>query len=295
MNVETFLHHAASSENYCFRLLAASLCLYSSFAVAQSCGTPEAGGIARTLNDAVLFVSPVLNVDADGAPNWYLVNGSGLSYTCDGVVAIEDGKRVTPESDPKNWQSKCNKAWAQAKVSNNYRQVAIFGFQTDAEKRPIVQGADDPLPGKAYVSATSVTIPNATLGTQRQYVDATAIPYIVLPTSFVAKYKVKAGSLAVVYRKKTGKFSFAVFADGGRLGEASVKLHQNLGNNPIVKIAGVERAKVRIEDLILTVVFPAEVAVPRADSAEWNSEIQSIGAKALAIFGGVEKLQACSQ
>lgn len=117
----------------------------------------------------------------------------------------------------------------------------------------------------------------------------------MLPTSFVAKYKVKAGSLAVVYRKKTGKFSFAVFADGGRLGEASVKLHQNLGNNPIVKIAGVERAKVRIEDLILTVVFPAEVAVPRADSAEWNSEIQSIGAKALAIFGGVEKLQACSQ
>ena len=73
MNVETFLHHAASSENYCFRLLAASLCLYSSFAVAQSCGTPEAGGIARTLNDAVLSVSPVLNVDADGAPNWYLV------------------------------------------------------------------------------------------------------------------------------------------------------------------------------------------------------------------------------
>jgi len=258
------------------------------------CGDPKKEGRTWTHGTAVLFKSSVLNVDADGAPNSYLVNGKGLSYLCDGVVAIENGKRVTPESDPENWQKKCKAAWAIAQKTNDYKGLAIFGFQTDSNNKPILQADGDPLPGEAYVSTTSVVIPNTPPGTQRQYVDALQIPYIVLSPSFVSKNKVKPGSVAVVYRKKTKAFAFAVFADGGRLGEASVKLHQDLGGNPIVKIAGVDRAKSRIDDATLIVVFPNKVAAPSADAVGWNATIQKEGAAALEEFGGVDQLKKCA-
>lgn len=262
---------------------------------AQTCSHPPGLGTVWTQGHAVLFQSGKLNVDADGAPNAYLLNGKGLSYTCDGVLAKENGKRVTPDSHPADWQKKCNAAWALATTSGNYSAVAIFGFQTGAGNRPLVQGEGDPLPGQAYVSATSVSIPGAPSGTQRQYVDALKIPYIVLPAAFVSKYQVKPGTLAVVYRKKSNAHAFAVYADGGGLGEASIKLHQDLGGTPIVRIAGVDRAKARIEDPVLIAVFPETVASPQADPDAWVSNIQEQGATALQEFGGLAQLQTCAQ
>ena len=268
--------------------------LVSPPSVAQTCGNPPGFGQVWTEGNAVLFRSSKLNVDADGAPNSYLVDGKGLSYTCDGVVALEDGKRVTPDSNPADWQRKCNAAWSLARSTGNYSGVAIFGFQTDSGNTPLIQGEGDPFPGRAYISATSVTIPGAPSGTQRQYVDALKIPYIVLPSRFLSRYKVKPGTLAVVYRKKTNAHAFAVFADGGGLGEASIKLHQDIGSNPIVRIAGVDRAKARIEDLVLIAVFPERIAAPQADLDVWNSRIREEGAAALQDFGGLARLQACA-
>ena len=57
----------------------------------QTCGNPPGFNKVWTEGKAVLFKSSKLNVDADGAPNSYLVDGKGLSYTCDGVVAVENG------------------------------------------------------------------------------------------------------------------------------------------------------------------------------------------------------------
>lgn len=268
--------------------------LVPSLSIAQACTNPPATGKVWTHKEAVLFKSPVLNIDADGAPNSYLLDGNGLSYVCDGVVAIENGKRITPKSNPNDWQKKCHAAWLNARATQDYSGVAIFGFQTDRKNVPLIQSEGDPLPGKAYISATSVVIPGAPEGTQRRYVDATKIPYIVLPASFVTRYKIKPGTLAAVYRKKTGLHAFAVFADGGALGEASVKLHQDLGSKPIQKIRGVERAKSRIEDMTLIAVFPNHVASPEADASVWNAKIKEKGAIALDTFGGIDALKACA-
>lgn len=278
------------------RLLSAVFAgILPAIAIGQNCGSPPAIGQVWSHKESVLFKNPVLNVDADGAPHSYLLDGNGLSYTCDGVVALENGRRITPKSNPKDWQQKCNAAWLKATKTQDYTGVAIFGFQTDSEKNPLVQGEGDPLPGTAYISATSVVIPGAPEGTQRRYVDATKIPYIVLPPSFVSKYKIKPGTLAIVFRKKTGLHAFAVFADGGDLGEASVKLHQDLGNTPIQRIHGVERAKSRIEDVTLIAVFPNKVAAPEADADAWNTRIKQEGVAALESFGGIEMLQACAK
>src|SRR6185295_20156995 len=99
-------------------------------------GMTDAFGIKK-VDSALVFSSPHLNVDADGAPNAYRLDGKGLSYTCDGVVALENGKRVTPKSDPVNWQAKCNVAWKKARETNDYSGVAIFGFATDLSNHPL--------------------------------------------------------------------------------------------------------------------------------------------------------------
>lgn len=261
----------------------------------QTCDNPPGFGKIWTEGKAVLFKSSKLNVDADGAPNSYLTDGKGLSYICDGVVAVGNGKRITPYSNPSDWQQKCNAAWSLAKSTGNYSGVDIFGFQTDSKNRPLIQGDGDQFPGKAYISTTSVNIPRAPLGTQRRYVNALDIPYIVLPSTFISKYKVKPGTLAVVYRQKTNTYAFAVYADQGGLGEASIKLHQDLGARPIVLIAGVDRAEARIEDPVLIAVFPERIAAPQADSDAWNSKIKEEGEAALQAFGGLAQLQACAK
>jgi len=149
----------------------------------SDCGATHLDAVPWTKGDAVLFRTPKLNVDADGAPNSYLVDGKGLSYTCDGVVAVENGQRVTPKTDKAHWQEKCRAAWTKAVASGDYSGVAIFGFLTDKQGVPLVQGERDPLPQMGYVSATSVVVPGAPDDAQRRYVDATRIPYVVLPGS----------------------------------------------------------------------------------------------------------------
>lgn len=238
------------------------------------------------------FISRALMVDADGAPNSYRVDGKGLSYTCDGLTAIGS----TPDTDPDNWEKKCQQGWASAKRTGNYSGLRIFGFQTDASGKPIIQKEGDPLPNQAYISTTSVAVPDGPAGTQRRWVDATQIPYVVLSDKFVKTLGVKPGDIAVVYRPSTNKLAYAVYADGGKLGEASVRLHQDIGNDPMkIDRRGVQRAKRGLEDKTLTLVFPGKTTTPTVDAVKWRAEIQQVGAQALAEWGGLSKLQACSR
>lgn len=261
---------------------------------AEECGVPARAGIME-VGTALAFQSQHLNVDADGAPNAYLLDGAGLSYTCDGVVVIENGRRVTPKSDPKNWQSKCNAAWKRARETNDYSGVAIFGFATDSRNRPLVQQAGDPLPGVGFISTTAVVVGGERDGTQRRYIDASRIPYIVLSRQLVAKYGLDSGNIALVYRPSTGRAAFAVYGDSGGLGEGSVKLHQDLGSDPFLVKGGVQRAKRRIEDRVVTFVFRGAKAPPVVDSAAWNTHIQQQGQAALDAFGGMPKVEACAK
>ncbi|WP_165390905.1 glycoside hydrolase family 75 protein [Pseudoduganella lutea] len=276
-------------------LLAVMLGAGPPLSLAQICGNAKQGERTWLHKDAILFKNAVLHVDADGAPNSYLLDGNGLSYTCDGVVAIENGKKVTPKSDPKRWQEKCRAAWKNAKATGDYRGVSIFGFETNEKNVPLVQSKDDPLPGKAYISTTSYPVPGQPKGTQRRYVDATKIPYIVLPPSFRETHKIKRGTLAVVYRPKTGRHAFAVYGDSGSLGEASVKLHQDLGSDPMIVRDGVARAKAGIGDASLIAVFPNAVASPETNTEAWYASIQQEGATALESFGGLEVLKSCAR
>jgi hypothetical protein len=255
------------------------------------------GGVATArVGNGVSFKTRGLAVDADGAPNSYRVDGKGLSYTCDGVVGMVDGKRVTRKTDPANWNRICNEKWAQAQQTGDYASVAIFGFQTDKKGKPIVQQDGDPLPGQAFITTTSVAVPGAPQGSQRQYVDAVEIPYVVLPDAFRRHYGVGPADLAVVYWPRNKKLAFAAFGDGGDLGEASVRLHQDLGNNPMVTTSdGVQRAKRGIPDTVLTVVFPGVPTARGLDADAWRASIAELGATTVTAWGGEARLQACAQ
>lgn len=278
-----------------------SLIWFASVTVAaaqRDCGRPPGtqAGHPWKVDQAVAFETRRLAVDADGAPNSYLLDGNGLSDTCDGVLAIVDGKRVTPASDPAHWLPLCRKAWAEAVASGNYSQVAIFGMLTDKQNKPIVQGAGDALPGKGFISTTSMTIPHTSDGTQRHWVDATQVPYVVLPSSFTSANHVKTGDVAVVYRPKTGAVAFGVFADEGGFGEASVQLHRDLGNEPVTNPnpPAAPRARRGIDEPVITVVFPGVNVPGMADSAAWRRAIQQAGKTALDQWGGVTRLKTCA-
>lgn len=275
----------------------AALLLPPAAVAGQSCGTPAAKtGQEWRIDNSIAFKTRGLAVDADGAPNSYLVDGMGLSDTCDGVVAIVNGKRVTNKSDPQHWLATCRKTWADAVASGDYSQLSIFGFLTDKQNRPLVQADGDPLPGKAYITTTTLTVPNTPAAAQRHWVDAVQIPYIVLPTAqFRKDYGVRPGDVAEVFRPKTGVIAAAVFADCCGVGEGSVKLHRDLGNEPVSNKNGVERANRGIDDLVFTLVFPGVNVAGSLDAAAWNRAIHDSGNKALEKWGGKNRLEACAK
>jgi glycosyl hydrolase group 75 (putative chitosanase) len=235
-----------------------------------------------------------LAVDADGAPDSYRVDGKGLSYTCDGVFAIVGGVAQTQRNNPANWQRLCREYWARATASGNYSNVRIVGFLTDS-RGPVVQGAGDPLPNSAYITTTSLTIPNTPERTQRHYVDASQIPYVVLSQAYARAQGMVPGDVVAVYRPRTDRYAFGVYGDCCSLGEASVRLHQDIGNDPIsVAADGTRRANRGIDDPVVFVAFRGQHTRPTLDSARWREEIGRVGEAALATWGGVTRLRRCA-
>ena len=252
--------------------------------LAMAHSTTAAAPICRT--------SAELAVDADGAPDSYRVDGKGLSYTCDGVFAIVAGVPQTQRNNPRHWQELCNQYWERAKATGDYSKVKIVGFLRNG-RGPVIQGAGDPFPGAAYVTTTSLVVPGTPEGTQRHYVNASEIPYIV--GAFPAASGMRLGDVLAVYRPRTGRLAFAVWGDCCSLGEGSVRLHQDLGNNPIrIGADGTRRAKVGVADKIAYLLFPGRHTQARLDSTAWRQEIQTKGQSALAAAGGVDRLKLCA-
>jgi hypothetical protein len=182
---------------------------------------------------AFLFISG-MTIDADGAPNAYHPDDEGLD-------------ELANAGEPGHWN----------------------GIITDPDGDPLIQQERDPFPGY-YISCTTLSDKTKTFTDTTRYVDASKIPYVVLPRDIADRGGARLGDFAVVVNLRNGKSSFAIYADIGTLGEGSVALANALGIESDARDGGES-------DGILYLLFPGSGnRRPRT-----ISEIQSEGEKLL--------------
>jgi len=110
--------------------------------------------------------------------------------------------------------------------------------------RPVVQGKSDPAPGY-YVSTTALYDPNnPNTRDPHRYVDAAAIPYVVLHPK--ALHHARLGDFATVVNLQNGKISASIVADESApdlpVGEGSIALAEALGINSNPRSGGKDGA-----------------------------------------------------
>jgi hypothetical protein len=145
---------------------------------------------------SAFFYETGMTIDADGAPNAYHPDNSG----------IDDLQNA---GAPGHWE----------------------GLAKDAQGEPFIQGPDDPFPGY-YVSETALADRSKAVNDPTRYVDASKIPFVVLPGGLARQLGARVGDFAVVFNERNSRISYAIFGDVGpydRIGEGSVALAENLG------------------------------------------------------------------
>jgi methionine-rich copper-binding protein CopC len=180
-------------------------------------GEPEQDiPIARLPGSHAFFYESGMTIDADGAPNAYHPNNSGLDD-------------LANAGTPGRWE----------------------GLAKDADGEPYIQGPGDPFPGY-YVSATALADRSKAVNDPARYVDASRIPFVVLPGLMARQLDARVGDFAIVFNRRNGKISYAIFGDVGpfdRIGEGSMALAENLGIRSDARNGGARRG-------ILYLVFP---------------------------------------
>jgi hypothetical protein len=206
--------------------------------------------IRRRTGERALFFVAGIRIDADGAPRAYHPNGSppGLDF-----------------------------------LANAGHPGNFFGVVTDRDGKPVVQSVHDPAPG-FFVSPTSLQNPDRAVENPRRYVDASAIPYIVLPALVRDRGGARLGDFATVHRRSNGRVSHAIYADGGpagKIGEGSIALAEALGLPSSPKHGGTDE-----KEIVYVVFAGSGNGRPRT-----KAEINATGKKLLKAWGGLERLQ----
>lgn len=162
----------------------------------------------HTASNAVLWKHGLM-VDADGSPAAYSPKpGQGLDYLADA-------------GSPGDW-------WAL--VTNNGRSSG----------EPVLQTRSDPMPGY-YISTTSLEDPSYPVTSPKHWVNASTVPYIVLPLDH-HDFGGRLGDYGAVIDMASGRVAYVMVADLGpphNLGEGSVALAKALRVNPSPKNGGV--------------------------------------------------------
>jgi len=234
-----------------------------STAVVTTWGPQKFYRLASETGKANFFYRAQMTVDADGAPNCYGPNDVGT------IDYLEHA------GTPGNW-------WALATDTG------------DPSGTPIKQKAGDPFPG-LYIAQTSLGDPNLPDSNPRKWVDATSIPFFVMPasSSFQSATGTRVGDLGLVIWQN--KYSFAIFADesgddvGEHVGEGSVYLAQQLGHNPFGPTGKVDFS-IEPEEVYYFVFPGTSLGRPLT-----KTEIQTMGAASLARWGGFAKVRSILQ
>jgi len=203
--------------------------------------------IWRLGDSAPYFFATGMTIDADGSPNAYNAENTGLDD-------------LANAGQPGHWD----------------------GVLQDAAGNPLVQGPDDPFPGY-YISCTSLADRTKRPLDPTRFVDASKIPYVVLPREVAWESGTRLGDLAVVMNRRSGAWSYAIFADVGTFGEGSIALADNLGIRSDARRGGTWGG-------VFYLVFPGSGnGQPRP-----VDEINDAAGKAFQEWGGADRLNSCA-
>ena len=206
--------------------------------------------IGQLPGTSAFFYESGMTIDADGAPNAYHPDNTGL----------DDLKNA---GAPGSWE----------------------GLAKGADGEPIIQGPNDPFPGY-YISATALADRSKPFNDPGRYVDASKIPFVVLPGGMARQLGARPGDFAAVFNQRNGMSSYAIFGDVGpydRIGEGSVALAENLGIRSDARNGGARGG-------IVFLVFPGSGnGKPRT-----IEEINSAGQKLLQSWESSMLLNTCA-
>ena len=203
----------------------------------------------RQPESSAFFFESTLSVDADGAPNAYHPDNLGLDDLANAGA-------------PGSWS----------------------GLAVDKNGDPYIQGSDDPFPGY-YVSTTDLSDRTKAANDPTRYVDASQIPYIVLPEGIETQTGAHPGDFAMVFNLQNGKSSPAIYADTGprdRIGEGSLALAETLELWSDARSGGTTRG-------ILYLVFTGSGNGRPRSTEEINAEAEHL----FQVWGGNNQLTAC--
>jgi hypothetical protein len=204
----------------------------------------------RLPESSAFFFEAGMTIDADGAANAYHPDDTGLDD-------------LANAGEPGHWHA----------------------LAKDEEGNPYVQGPNDPYPGY-YVSTTALADRSKNARDPSRYVDASKVPYIVLPRGLIRQTGARLGDFAVVLNLRSAKSSFAIFADIGpaeRIGEGSIALAENLGIRSDPRRGGTRGG-------VLYLVFPGSGNGRPRPIEEINEQAE----KLFQSWGGKEQLTACA-
>ena len=205
--------------------------------------------IWRESGNSAFFYESGMTIDADGAPNAYHPDNIGLDD-------------LSNAGGPGSWP----------------------GLAKDQNGEPLIQGPNDPYPGY-YVSATALADRDKAFNDPTRYVDATKIPFIVLPGGLARQAEARPGDFAVVFNLHNGKSSPAIFGDVGpedHIGEGSIALAENLGIRSDARNGGTGGE-------VVWLVFAGSGNGRPRPIEEINSEANRL----LETWGGTVRLNAC--
>jgi hypothetical protein len=205
--------------------------------------------IWRLPGTSAFFYESGMTIDADGAPNAYHPDNSGLDDLANAGA-------------PGNWQ----------------------GLAKNRDGEPFVQGPGDPYPG-FYVSATALADRTRSVNDPLRYIDASKIPYIVLPGFLARQLGARPGDFSVVLNQRNDRISYAIFGDTGgsdRIGEGSMALAENLEIRSDARLGGTRGG-------VLYLVFPGSGDGRPRTTEEINAE----GEKLFQAWGGSFQLAVC--
>ena len=199
------------------------------------------------------------------------------------AVLFEGGLQVDADGSPIAYHPRPGSSKGLDNIRNAGSPGEWWGIVTDNGSEsgtPVIQQASDPAPG-FYVSSTSLEDPNYGRTDPRRYVNASTVPFFVLPVGNYFGGSV--GDIAAIVNFSNGKVAYAIAADTGpknKLGEGSVALAKALGVNPSARSGGTGSG-------IGYCMFPGS-GNQRPQSVQ---KINAIGKELFADFGGIPELR----